>query len=111
MDHRIKSILIGLLLFLATFLVVGAVMGQNVVQRGNVFIEQKDSIKSSIPTEYTFKSKDGKVYPVYLSKNGNAYIIMTSKKSGKQYRRYLPDLSNRILHNKWIWSNSTEQDN
>lgn len=97
MDYRIKYIIIALLLFLMTFLVVGVAMGQNVVQRGNMFIEQRDSIKSKIPTEYTFKSKDGKIYTVYLSKNGNAYIIMTSKKSGKQYRRYLPELSNKIM--------------
>lgn len=31
----------------------------------------------------------GVVYPVYLSAKGKMFIFMTSKKSGKQYRKYL----------------------
>jgi len=36
----------------------------------------------------TFTIK-GKSYPVYISKRGKYFIIRTSEKSGKKYRKYL----------------------
>lgn len=50
-----------------------------------------DKPKDSI--SYT-KTKDVAIYhgeetPVYLSKNGKLFIFVTSKKSGKQYKKYL----------------------
>lgn len=49
--------------------------------------KQRDSIG------YT-KTKDIAIYheeekPVYLSKNGKLFIFVTSKKSGKQYKKYI----------------------
>lgn len=49
--------------------------------------KQRDSIS------YT-KTKDVAIYngeqmPVYLSKNDKLFIIITSKKSGKPYKRYI----------------------
>ena len=71
---------------------------QNVKRQGNTFIEQCDSTKKSTiyETNYLYTDKDGKVYPIYLSKTYSAFIIKVSKKSGKKYRKYLPDVTNMI---------------
>lgn len=69
------------------------------IQRtGNTFeaISQTDT-----KTPYTWKDKDGKIYPIYISmkrisifKNdtskGPFYIKRISKKTGKEYKYYLP---------------------
>ena len=71
---------------------------QNVRKQGNTFIEQCDSTKKSTvyETDFVYVDKDGKAYPIYLSKTGSAFIIKVSKKSGKKYRKYLPDVTNMI---------------
>ena len=67
---------------------------QNVVRKGNVFIEQPDSTKRSYAqqTKYTYQDKNGDKYTIYVSKNGKYFIIKKSKKSGKEYRKYLKDI-------------------
>lgn len=47
-------------------------------------------------TEYSYKTKKGEVYPVYLSKTGKAFYWATSKKTGQRYRRYLPEIGRKI---------------
>ena len=47
-------------------------------------------------TEYSYKTKKGEVYPVYLSASGKAYIIRQSKKTGRDYRQYLPEIGRQI---------------
>ena len=82
----------------ALIFMVGATFAQKSVKReGNVFIEQKDTafVNNGTKTQYTYKTKDG-VYPIYLSKNGKAYIVRVSKKSGKQYKQYLPEVTKQI---------------
>ena len=68
---------------------------QNVQRQGNVFVEQSDTIKE-VKTEYTYKAKDGKTYPIFLSKNGKYYIKRVSKKSGKMYKTYLPEVTEQL---------------
>lgn len=83
----------------ALIFMVGATFAQKSVKReGNVFIEQKDTafVNNGTKTKYTYKAKDGKEYPIYLSKNGKAYIVRVSKKSGKQYKQYLPEVTKQI---------------
>lgn len=67
---------------------------QNVVRKGNVFIEQPDTTKKSNAqkTEYTYQDKDGNKYTIYVSKNGKYFIVKKSKKTGNEYRKYLKDL-------------------
>lgn len=69
-----------------------------VTQHGKVFIERRDTTfhNNGTPTEYTYKANDGKQYPIYLSKNGKAYIVRTSKKTGKQYKQYLPQVTEQL---------------
>lgn len=41
----------------------------------------------------TYTTIDGEKFPVYLSKNGKAFVIRTSKKTGNPYRSYLKEVS------------------
>lgn len=71
---------------------------QNVVREGRTFTAvQSDSTKSGkyVETEYTYRDKTGE-YPIYLSSNGNAFIFKVSKKTGKEYRKYLPEVTKQL---------------
>ena len=83
----------------ALICMVGATFAQKSVKReGNVFVEVRDTTfrNNGVKTEYSYKANDGKTYPIYLSKNGKAYIVRVSKKSGKQYKQYLPEVTKQI---------------
>lgn len=89
-----------LLVMVALIFMVGApIYGQSVKREGKVFVEQdtkKEPTSNAKKTEFTYKAKDGKTYPIYLSKNGKAFIVRTSKKSGKEYRQYLPEVTEQL---------------
>ena len=71
---------------------------QNVVQNGKTFIVQESDSSSkgkATKTEYTYQDKTG-IYPIYLSANGSAFIFKVSKKSGKEYRKYLPEVTKKL---------------
>lgn len=51
--------------------------------------KQKSSKSTPTLTKYTWVDSDGKTYPIYLSAK-SCFIIRKSKKSGKEYRKYLP---------------------
>ena len=75
-------------------------MAQSVKRVGNTFVEQVDSSKKAVKepkkTEYTYTDKKGNVYPIYLSSTGKAFIVKTSKKTGKEYRQYLPEVTKQL---------------
>lgn len=74
-----------------------AAFGQQVVQQGKVFVEQKSDRESGeTKTEYLYQDKTGAIDTVYLSSKGKAFIWKTSKKSGKRYRKYLPEIGKKI---------------
>lgn len=93
----ILCILYGLMVVLMTFL-CAPVEAQNVKREGKMFVEMPTGglKKGSTKTEYTYKCKDGKVYPIYLSANGKAYIVRVSKKTGKEYKQYLPEVTKQL---------------
>lgn len=62
-----------------------SVVGQS--KRGEAF----DSI-----TSYTYRDTDDSVRVVHLSKNLKAFIIRYSQKTGKQYRKYLPKVTEQL---------------
>lgn len=104
MDYRIKNILIGIVMFaiLLAFYFLAAIMtasAQNVTRQGNTFIERVDSTKrhkaSVQKTDYLYVDKSGKAYNIWLSSNGNAFIVRTSKK-GNNYREYLPQVTKQL---------------
>lgn len=91
------------MILLALVLMAGArpAAAQDVKRQGNCFVQQKSSKTSTgTKTKYTFKAKDGKVYPIYLSKNGKAFIIRVSKKTGNEYKQYLPEVTEQISKEK-----------
>lgn len=95
-SHRILGIIVLILGFLA---ISNGLKAQNVVRQGKAFVELSDSsAKKSEPkkTEYVFIDKNGDKYDVYISSNDKAFIICTSKKTGKQYRRYLPTITKEL---------------
>lgn len=50
-----------------------------------------------VTTKYTFRTKEGKVYPIYLSNDGRAFIFMDSI-GHAPYRKYLPDVTKEITN-------------
>jgi len=56
------------------------------IQGNNIICMQKvDKL-----TSFTYQDKDGTIYPVYINSKGKFYIKKISKKTGKEYRYYLP---------------------
>lgn len=87
-----KTFIISILLFFCAFTTVFA---QNYTQKGTTFIENTSNSTSkrgkSIETKYTWQDKEGKSHKIYLSKNGRAFVKVTSKKTGNEYNKYLDE--------------------
>ena len=87
-------------LILVLFILLGGItaQGQTVVRNGNTFMQvskakQKETFKT---TQYTYIAADGTKYPIYLSGHGKYFIIRKSKKTGKEYRQYLPNVNKEL---------------
>ena len=93
----IFTILAFLFLFFAAILQGHA---QSVTRKGNTFVQDssKTKVKKDVPTltKYTYKTSDGKTYPIYMSSTGKCFIIRTSAKTGKQYKQYLPEVTKAL---------------
>lgn len=60
-------------------------------REGNIFsIEQTSSKANDIKTELIWKDKEGNRYPIFITKKGACYVLKVSKKTGKEYKYYLP---------------------
>lgn len=72
---------------------------QSYTRQGNTFTQvAKSSSKSEgKKTRHTYETSKGDKYPIYLSKNGRAYIIRTSQKSGNDYKQYLGEEISRQI--------------
>lgn len=98
-SHRVLAFIVLLLGLLA---VSHGLKAQNVVREGNMFIAQPDTTyrgPDAMPTNFTYKDSTG-VYPVYLSKNGKAFIKKVSKRTGRVYPKYLPKITALINKEK-----------
>jgi hypothetical protein len=73
---------------------------QDVKRVGNTFVEQVDSSKTqrgeAKKTNMTYIDKNGKSYDIYISSKGKAFIKKVSKKTGKEYRQYLPKVTEQL---------------
>lgn len=79
----LTALLVALLMSVASY--------ADVVRDGDNFkVEKITSVNKDTKTKYTWEDKDGNKYPVYITKRGACYIIRTSKKTGKEYKYYLP---------------------
>jgi hypothetical protein len=76
------------------------VQAQSVQRQGNNFTQVTNKGGKSggkeTKTQYTFKDSKGNVYPVYLSASGKAFIKKVSKKTGKEYKQYVPEIGKQI---------------
>lgn len=65
-------------------------------REGKTFI-QEQKVTENKETGYTYKDNSGNIYNIYISKTGSCYILKTSKKTGKEYRKYLgKEISSQI---------------
>ena len=94
--HRIAAIIVLLLGFLVLSMRTQA---QNVRLEGKTFVQQSAQ-RDSTATGYFYQDRDGNKYPVFLSSRGKAYCWMKSKKSGKMYKRYLPEITKALSNGK-----------
>lgn len=61
-----------------------------VKREGDTFKVEQTTKASDTKTKYTWEDKEGNKYPIYITKKGACYILKTSKKTGKEYKYYLP---------------------
>lgn len=78
----IISLLIMLTLSMSSF--------AEVKREGNAFKVEQTSKASDTQTKYTWEDKEGNKYPIFITKKGTCYVIRVSKKTGKEYKYYLP---------------------
>ena len=88
-------------LFIAVIMLFSLNMGiqaQSVQKQGNNFtqVTNKKSSGKEVKTQYTYTDSKGVVYPVWLSSTGKAFIKRISKKTGKEYKQYLPEIGKQI---------------
>ena len=89
-----KSILLSILMLMLCM----PSFAQQFKQEGKTFVQTSSATATndSVKTEYSYVTKDGTSYPIFLSRTGKAYIWKTSKKTGKGYRMYLPEIGKTI---------------
>ena len=60
---------------------------------GNNFtqVSSRSAAAQPVATTYTWTDSKGNTYPIYLTKNGRAYVMRVSAKTGKEYRYYLSE--------------------
>ena len=98
MSNR-KRIFGIVVLILGLLAISNGTKAQNVVRKGNTFVQQTKT-NDSTATSYYYQDNVGKKYPIFLSSKGEAYCWVTSKKTNKQYRKYLPKITEEINKKK-----------
>ena len=62
-----------------------------VVRNGDTFsVENTTSVNQDTKTKYTWEDREGNKYPIFITKKGACYVLRISKKTGKEYKYYLP---------------------
>lgn len=93
------GIITGLVFVILLVLWCNKAEAQSVITRkGNMFIQDTTSVKKNnpVPTDYTYVDEDGIPHKVYVIH----YIIKKSPKTGKTYKKYLPQVTNQIYENR-----------
>lgn len=79
------------LITLLVVLLMSATSYADVVRNGDNFkVEKTASVNQGTKTKYTWEDKKGNKYPIFVTKKGACYVLRTSKKTGKEYKYYLP---------------------
>ena len=76
-----------LCLLLAFFCIT---INAEVKREGDTFKVEQTTKASDTKTKYTWEDKDGNKYPIFITKKSACYIKRVSKKTGKEYKYYLP---------------------
>ena len=73
-------------------LLLGSFTGYaGVTREGDTFkVEKTATTSSNTQTKYTWQDKEGNKYPIFITKKGACYVKRVSKKTGKEYKYYLP---------------------
>ena len=99
----IKSRALAWIVLLLGFLAIanGNVKAQNIVRKGNTFIEQKsDSARGgATKTQYLYTDSKGHTDTVYVSRSNKAFVWKVSK-NGNRYRKYLPKVTEQLNKEK-----------
>lgn len=61
-----------------------------VKREGNTFKVEQTTKASDTKTQFTWEDSKGNKYPIYITKRGACYVLRVSKKTGKEYKYYLP---------------------
>lgn len=78
-------------LILCIFLALFCINIHAEVKRENNTFKVEQTLKAKdTQTKYTWEDKNGNKYPIFITKRGACYIIRVSKKTGKEYKYYLP---------------------
>lgn len=78
-------------IFISVIVALACITGYaEVTREGNNFKVEQTAKTPDTQTKYTWEDKEGNKYPIFVTKKGACYIIRTSKKTGKEYRQYLP---------------------
>lgn len=94
-------LLIFMLALTLAFIFSATAWSQNVVRNGKTFVDTAPTRERQEPqkTEYSYQKGDS-VWTVYISSKGKAFIIRYSKRTGRQYRQYLPQITKEIEDDK-----------
>ena len=79
----------------------GIAMGnaQDIQRNGTEFVavSTRSAKSEAAQTKFTYKTTDGKVYPIFITKTGSCFIKKISAKTGKEYKMYLkPEVRDEI---------------
>lgn len=100
MINKTSRVLAIIVLMLGLLSVSSGLRAQNIVRKGNMFINVDSLKREDIKTPYTYRDKNGKVDTIYLSPSGKAFVWRISKKTGKKYKKYLPAVTEQISKKK-----------
>ena len=88
-----KKLFVTIAIMLATACNINAQGTQNRTESnatlvGSTFVQSKrNNTTGAIKTAYNWKSAKGEVYPLWLSKNGHAFVVRVSR-NGNEYKDY-----------------------
>lgn len=72
-------------------ILLGIIANAQVVKEGNTFTQTKtEKVTEAKKTQFTYQDNKRNKYPIYVSSRGSLYVIKVSKKTGKEYKYYLP---------------------
>jgi len=90
-------LLIFMLALTLAFIFSVSSWSQNVVRNGKTFVDTTPTREHQEPqkTDYVYQKQDS-TWTIYLSAKGKAFIIRYSKRTGRPYRQYLPQITKEL---------------